>query len=209
MTKQQVKGLLLGGLEKLLSGKGFRLKKSGPRFTREIPDGFQSIGIPFYDFHPEFEFSLVVCVRLETVERIFHLFAGSPQKYHGESFTVVAQLESFTERRPATFRVATENDLTNAIAILGPIIETKVAPFLDNNRDVKALEQAMNATIPVDISYHPYRGMHAIILAHLVGQPGFDNLVARYETEMRSLPKAEQEKFLGLAHYLRATVVGP
>src|SRR5437660_279142 len=102
MKKREMANLIFQMLSGILSETEFRLKKSESGFVRKIPGGRQTIGLPLWDYHPEFEFSLTICIRLEAVEEIFNQFSGTAPKYHPLSLTTITSLEYFA-RGPATY----------------------------------------------------------------------------------------------------------
>ncbi len=98
MKKQEMKNLLFEMLGAAVSGTEFRLKRSDDAFLRKIPGGRQMLGLPLWDYNPEFEFSLNIGIRLDAVEDIFHRFSGSPSaKYQAMSYTTLTPLERFTD----------------------------------------------------------------------------------------------------------------
>src|ERR1700729_687774 len=121
MKKQEMASLNFEMLSGILSGTDFRLKKSEDGFVRRIPGGRQMLGIPLWDYNPEFEFSLNICIRLDAVEHVFHRFSGSPRKYHSMSFTTITRLEHFA-RGPGKYKVTTEGDVTSAGVALSDVI---------------------------------------------------------------------------------------
>src|SRR5262245_42883866 len=117
MKKQEMANLIFEVLGGTLSGTDFRLKKSEDGFVRKIPGGRQMLGLPLWDYNPEFEFSLNICIRLDAVEEVFHRFSGSQPKYHGMSFTTITRLEYFTGGS-GRYRVTSAGDVASAGTIL-------------------------------------------------------------------------------------------
>src|SRR4051812_18988835 len=128
MKKQEMASVIFETLGGVLAGTDFRLKKSEEGFVRKIAGGRQMLGLPLWDYQPEFEFSLNVCVRLEAVEEVFHQFSGAPPKYHTMSFTTISRLEQFTTG-PARYRVTTAEDVASAGAALAAVIHKRILPF--------------------------------------------------------------------------------
>jgi hypothetical protein len=96
MKKQEMMNLLFQMLGSKLADTDFRLKKSEAGFVRKIPGGWQMLGVPLWDYNPEFVFSLNICIRVDGAEEVFHQFSGSPAKYHSLSVTTITPLEYFT-----------------------------------------------------------------------------------------------------------------
>jgi hypothetical protein len=209
MKKSEVRNLIYEGLKGVLEDHGFRLNRKQEGFVRRIPDGKQCIGVPLVDYNPTYIFSLTLTTRLEAVQSILNLFSGSPPQYHSITVTTITQLEYFTKKKTKTeYEVVTEADVNKAIAELTPLVHGKVIPFLDQHQDVASWDKAVNSTSndvcgdssmltdrcnSVDNSNHPYRGMTAVVLAHLARNPNFEEIVRRlrdfYQGSMEATDK--------------------
>lgn len=220
MNRWEAKKRVYDGLTEAAGLGGFRLNRSAEGFVRKIPGGTQQLSVPFWDYCPEFQFSLVRCIRLDAVEDLFHRFSGSPERFHKETLTSMTQLEYFGEEptpgRGVIFKAVTEAEFANELSRLSAFIRKKALPFFDRYNTLEALDRAMNPEIPpparnaawdsnrfaFDSTSHPYRGMRAVIIAHLVGNPRFEELLARYTEEMHDFIPVEREKFDKLVDYL-------
>jgi hypothetical protein len=204
MTRREVFELIYRALGETLSNTNFRLERSEERYVRNIVGGWQVIGVPFYDYNPRFEFSLVMAIRLDEVQKITCMFSGSPPEYRAETVSAIIQIEYFAEV-PNTFIVWSEEDIDKAAAVLSPIVREKIVPFMDTHRDVRALDEALHrGSKQLDSSFHPYRGMSGITIAKLAGNPEFDFLVEKYLAEMACKPEEDREKFVRLVEYLKS-----
>jgi len=203
MKKQEMTKLISEMLGNVLSGTDFRLKKSEDGFVRKIPgSGRQMLGLPLWDYNPEFEFSLNICIRLDTVEEIFHQFSGSPPKYHSMSFTTITRLESFTVG-PGRYKVMTAEDIASAERVLSRVIRDKIIPFFNEHKDVQALDRAVNCQHPgIDVTQNPSGAMHAVILARLAGNKDFELIVGKHRTDMQLAPEIANP-FNRLVEYLK------
>lgn len=203
MKKQEMANLIFEMLGGIFSETTFRLKKSEDGFVKKISNGRQMLGLPLWDYNPEFEFSLNICIRLDAVEDVFHQFSGSPPKYHSMSFTTMSRLEYFTGG-PAKYTVTTAADVTSAGVALSSAIRDKILPFFDENEDVKALDRTVNVKFPgIDITQNPPGAMHAVILAHLAGNADFERLVVQRRNDMQLSPEMAHP-FNELVQYLKA-----
>jgi hypothetical protein len=172
-------------------------------YVRTILGGWQEIGVPFYDYHPQFDFSLVVSIRLDLAERLIHPFTGTPSQYQDGTVTSSFRLDYFTTGQ-TRFTVTCEEEIRSAMTEVAHVIRNEIIPFLNLHQDVASLDMVMNRSEkPLTIPMQPYRGMHGIILAKLAGNPDFEKLVKRYLDEMESIPHQEKEKFIKLTNYLR------
>jgi hypothetical protein len=203
MKKREMVDLILEILAEVLSGTDFRLKRSDDALVRKIHDGKQVLGLPVWDYNPVFEFSLNICIRLDAVEDVFHLFSGSPPKYRAMSYTTITRLSHFMGE-PARFKVMTPDDAASVGHVLSDVIRETILPFFDAYQDVQTLDRVVNGESPgIDITLNPSGAMHAVILAHLAGNNEFDRLVAKHRTDMQLTPDVVHP-FNRLVEYLKA-----
>ncbi len=203
MTKKEVKEIVYGDIGRIVSDRGFRLKRVEGAFEREIAGGKQSIGVPIVDYAPKFKISLTLAIRLDAVENIVHLFSGAPTKYHKTSATYVSRLDRFVPTEEAVFEVLTEQDIHSISSRWNPIICSRIFPFLDENQDLTSLAQVMNFDEIREIVTSAAPAMHAVTVARLTKDARFLSLVERYSERMRYLPKEIQESFLQLVEHLK------
>ena len=186
-----MKSLIFDALGAILSGTDFILKKSDDAFVRKFPGGRQELSVPILDYHPEYEFSLVVCIRLDAVEEVFHRFSGAPPKYQGMSVTTITQLQYFTGNA-RRFKVISEPDVASAVRSLAPIVRGEIIPFFDRYTDLRSLNIAVNCKHPgIDSTQYPSRAMHSVILARLAEDADFHGIVTRHRNEMQLPPTAD------------------
>lgn len=204
MTKTEVRDALYQELGPLF--RGFRLKKSDEGFVRAIPGGTQKIVVPLFDYRPVFMFSLMMCMRIDEVERVFNLFSGSPPKYHAMTLTTMTPLGYFYPglQGKKEYKVETAEEVRNAVQDLSAI-SGKITRFLDQHQNIKSLDATMNSDdgLHFDGSANPYRAMHALILARLAKNPEFEKLAAQYHAQSLNWNSADKKKLDDLVLYLR------
>ncbi len=203
MNKTEIRDLIYRELAPLLPD--FKPKPREESFVRTMPGGKQALMVGIVDYKPEYRFSLTLAIRLEAVQEIVHPFSGSPPKYHKITTTTLTQLDWFFpgEPKPKQYSVKSEHDVVDAVEQLAPVIRQKILPFLDRYRDVTAIDEMMNRLDPSPDSTHmPVRGMTALAVARLAGNPKFDELAAKYLTDLRPAPMIAQ-KFAALIDHLR------
>jgi len=201
MKKQEVKNLIFSELTNILAGTGFRLKKSEDAFVRKILGGRQTLGLPLWNYNPEYVFSLNICIRLDAVEAIFHLFSGIEPKYQPMGHTTITPAEYFING-DAKFKVATAEGVITACRQLDQIIRGKIIPFFDGHQDVPALDRGVNRQSPsIDITQPPCGQMVSVILAHLAQNADFERLVTKHRTDMQ-ISSDTDHPFNRLVEYL-------
>jgi hypothetical protein len=204
MKKQEMRDLIFDMLGSILTGTDFRLKKRDEVFRRKTAAGWQMIGVALYDYNPEFQFSLVTSVRIDTAEEVFHTVKSTPPECRSASHTIATRQEYFTggplQQR---FVAYSADDVAEAGRVIRPLLGDKILPFLNTHSDVEALDRAVNRqTRSIDITNQPNGAMHAIILAHLAKDPDCDRIVTKYRTEWQLAPDADHP-FNRLVEYLK------
>jgi len=206
MKTQEMKNLILQALSEILCDTDFCLKKSDDAFIRKIPDGRQTLGMGFWNFNPKFQFQLMMCIRLEAAEEMYHRFSRAAPKYYSLSDTTITRLEYFTGG-PHKYTVTTAEDVASVVGSLAGVIRGKVIPFFNEHQDVKALDRAVNNQEPgIDITQSPGGPMHAIILAYLAENADFDKIVAKQRDKME-LAADVPHPFNSLIDYLKTHMV--
>lgn len=203
MNKQEVKTVIFDMMAGILDATSFRLKKGEDGFVRKFAGGRHMLGIPLWDYNPQYEFSLNICIRLDAVETIFHQFSGSQPKYHPMSFTTITRLGYFTGDA-GRYKVVSVADVANAFNVLSGVIQDKIIPFFDKHQDIQAIDGSVNSLMPsIDITQNPSGAMHAVILAHLAGNKNYESIVAKHRDEMQ-LAQGASHPFNHLVDYLKA-----
>jgi len=199
--KQNVLRAIRSQLKHLLMPLGFKACKDGEGFDRKIEGGKQHFGIALCRNGLRFEFAPVTSMRLDIVENISNLFSGTPEDLRSGTMTMVVLPDILTgvERMyPAT----TQDEIAASVDEVERLLIETVIPFLDAHQDLKSIDRAMNKN-GLDTSFHPWRAVHSLIVAHLAGNPRFDELVSRYRDEMLNEPPQERAKYDEVVNYLR------
>lgn len=203
MTRNELRDAFFDQLGPLLPG--FRPRKKDEVFARKIAGGEQQVGLALVDYKPDFVLSLTVAIRLEEAETIFNAFSGSLPKYHGSTLTSATLLEWFTKGSPARVKVSSDAEIAAAVAQLKPVIEGRIAPFLEAHQDVESLDAVLNGPdgAAFDKTNPPYRQMHGLIVAKLAGNPRFEELAATFQGEAAAWQERDRAKLVALTNQLR------
>jgi hypothetical protein len=189
-----------------------KLDKYTEGFVRTGDGIRQSILIPVLDYAPEFQFSLTMCIRLETVETIFLPLSGILPEDSARSETCIVNIEDIVPGLDL-ISVYDRASIRQAVAQLAPVISSRILPFLDEHRDVGSLDRWMNQEKPFEEVFEIKGGwgwwiwpfvMHAVILARLTQNPDFNQLAERYRNELRNFPKDDRERYEKLVEHLRS-----
>jgi hypothetical protein len=201
MKKQEIRDFIYAGLKEVLVGAGFKLNKKEGAFSRSIPNGFQRIYVPLYDYNPEFVFSLTIGIRLDAVEDIFNQFSGAMGPGQAQTTTSLTQLGYFAGENQKEYRVSTKEEIDSALSDLTALINSKILPFLEQYQDVPSLDDAINRKkLPgFDSTELLSHAMHSITLAKLAGNPSFSALVTEYAKALENFHPADRERFDRLA----------
>lgn len=205
MKKQEIRDYIYAGLKEVLAGAGFKLNKKEGAFTRSIPNGFQRIYVPLYDYNPLFVFSLTIGIRLDAVEDIVNQFSGTVGPGQAQTTTSLTQLGYFTHENRKEYEVSTKEEIDSALSDLTTLINSKILPFLEQYQDVQSLDDAINKKkLPEFDSTQPLsHAMQSITLAKLANNPSFSALVTEYKKSLENFHPADREQFDRLASSLQ------
>jgi hypothetical protein len=202
--KQVLRSIIHSLLREVLSEQGFRYARKHEGFERKRATGSQLIVSLLSRPVSPFEFTLVAAVRIEEAEKIYHRILGTPSRDRSLSMTTGIRLEYFVGRRTTPLRIETEEDVRSLFEQrLNDILVKKIIPFLDAHQDVGRLDELLNGPDgSCDIHCHPWRGMSAIIVAHLAANEAFPALVKKYRKEMRRLAPSLREQYERVVEYI-------
>lgn len=212
-TKTEVHNILSEALAPVVASAGFCFKKSSAAFVRKIDGGRQELGLPLYTYHPVYEFSFTLCVRIEAAQEIINRFSGSPPKYHSMALTSITQLEHLgvpaEPGRGVIYRVSSEAELRAILPAVLLNVRRKVLPFFDEYRNIEALNRGLN---PVgverqfkvvwppdrhafDATNQPYRSMTGVVAAYLARDPRLPELIAAYRAQIKEVREDDRQRF--------------
>jgi hypothetical protein len=213
VKKSEARQIIFEHLGGVLTPAGFRLRKREEAFARRIEGGVQVVGIPLIDYNPVFVFSLVIVIRLDVVEQIFHRFVNIDPKYYSQGTTTITQLEYFIKEIPpeycrdgaVDYKVRTPEDIAGAMAHLLPVVRGSILPFFERYQTVSAVHAGVNCSVPsIDSTQPPWGAMDALILARLADSSDFERLVGLYYKHLHDRLRPEnRDRFDSLIAYLR------
>ena len=204
MKKKDVVTLLHNGLGNVLGHHGFRLVKSSEAFIRKTANGDQRLYVSVEDLSPDFLFTVVVGIRIDSVEEICHQFAGVPKQYQGTSVSSITQLGYFLDGKPCEYNISTPEQISSALKSVSALLVERVVPFLDRCTDAVSLNREVNsaASRGFNIAQLPYGAMTAVTLAWFAKSPMLSNVIAKFKEEMKLFPESERQKLDSLVFYL-------
>ncbi len=185
-----VRDRILEGLREPLAQAGFRLNKSKATFRRRIDDGFQEIGLAFVNYHPAYKFCVMASVAIRTANAIINPAVGMLPAYWKDATTTTAQMEYFAQGKQ-WIDIASPDELDAALMELHALVQAKMIPFLDQHRDVQALDRSLHSSSETTPPRHTINGMVAqwrafsgIVIAYLAGNRDFESIADRYRKEL-------------------------
>lgn len=200
MRKQEVIRSICKGLDGATSAAGFAFKRRDMAFLRRTLFGSQSLGVPFWDYNPDFQFSLNITIRIDAAQKLFNEFSGIED--HPLGFTTMTRLEFFVGES-ARISVLDETGIAVACERLSELLRGRIIPFLDAHQDVRAVDRLMNGDeATFDMSAYPYKAWLGVIVAHLASATSLDFIEAKYRSVL-SLPLEAEHPFNRLVSFLK------
>ncbi len=212
--------MIVDAVTPVVSGPGFRFKKSSEAFARKIDGGRQELGLPLVDYNPVFHFSFTLCMRFEAVQDITNRFSGSPPKYHSMTLTSITQLEFLgLPAKPGMgvdYEVSSEAELMTVLPGVLAITRDRILPFFEEYRDIATVNRGLNPEggervfrvvgFPdrraFDATNQPYRAMTGVAAAFLAKDPRLDALIGAYRSQISEMQEHDRAKFDNMISYL-------
>lgn len=217
--KSEVRSMIVDAVAPIISGKGFRFKKTSEAFVRKIEGGRQELGVSLVDYNPIFQFSFTLCSRLEAVQEITNRFSGALPQYHSMTLTSITQLEflGLTARQGrVNFEVSSEAELVALMPGVITLVGERVLPFFEEYHDIAAVNRGLNPEgaervfriegLPdrraFDATNQPYRSMTGITTAFLANDPRLDALIDAYRSQINEMGEQDRSKCERLLDFL-------
>jgi len=200
LRKSEVLASIYEKLERILSPHSFKLNKKKQAFLRKFDGGHHAIYVPLWGHPSQFEFSLSMTVRLDAAEAIIRKFSPAAPGYESMTETVIFQLMPLTNCRTSDFPVSTHEEIEKAFVTISEVIKTKVLPLLDDCSNVVGLERRVNPNkgMSLDSSNPPDNIFSSLALAHLAGNPRFDELVSAATVASKNLLPSQADSIAQL-----------
>ncbi|MBY0460014.1 MAG: hypothetical protein K2V38_22085, partial [Gemmataceae bacterium] len=166
----------------------------------------QDVGEWIVDYKPVFRIKIMFGLRVHAAEQIVNRFTGGTD----ETSTWGLKLRDVAPEVEEPAVVRNTRELRAALARLVPALEEAALPLLDALRDAASVERLYND--PGSSLYfrapEPYRAMKAVTLAHLVGNPDRDRLMAEYRPGVVRQGQDCADSYDRLVEYLKSRPLG-
>lgn len=166
---------------------GFVHRPNDEYVVRRMPQGRQDVGIAVWDRSRGVELSLILSVRIDAVEAMYHRFSGVLPEFQALSSTVVTPFHYFAGG-PERTTVATVEELAAVTQNWEQPLRNEVIPYFKEVVDVVSLDHLVNTTNDIlDVTNLLDSYIHKIILAKVAGNPKLSTLVELHRPVLDAL----------------------
>ena len=193
MKTTELRSAVMALLADPTSAHGFKVVERESMFVREPCDGWkEGFGIRFLQYPPTHLMESSAWIRINEVEEIFHGAIESPANIRRRSWTFAVEISRLQGRNTwgdTEPTVEFESDVPRAAKGLSCGFANVALPFFARVPDLDAANSLVNSK-PAEhlheISGWLERSSVGLILAHLNGDPRFDELLRIYTKVMKS-----------------------
>lgn len=169
---------------------GFRIDEKENFLIRDIPGGWQRIGVRLLGLRG-YEAELFVSIRLDAVDQL----SGHVSIPDNHTILLAGSECGPDAIGPARITVIGVNDIPRMPSKWAPMLMQKVIPFLERYADAQALERFINGPqcniFGDSIAYRAYLG---VLIAHVAAPERFDEVVQGYRAQLAAQPARDMER---------------
>jgi len=194
MQMTDVKNEIVASLGEILGKLGFKSKKEfdGVSFTRKFKGGANKIGVAIVNRKPNYEIGAYFSIRFDSAANVSNEITNRRPEYHADTVSLIKRFNYFTGK-PNKFQVSSEQELRQVLNEMAAVIEGQVIPLMDKCTDLVYFDRLLNTEPSNEVDASAAR--EALIIARLVGNPRFEELVTYYKQQMAHLHLEIQADF--------------
>jgi hypothetical protein len=195
MKKLELKNALLDKLSEMLLPFEFVLVRRMDWFKRKEGSTTLVYQLAFYKSGLGYTVAPAIAVRLEEVERIFHLVSGYEPQYQKSSSTINPTIEELVKAKAGyEYGLYTPEDINLVAEKLFDVFKKIALPFLETHSSLASIDGFLN-DVPKNytVSLREYRG---IIVAKLNKRENYEQLAEIYKHSLDSYYLADYERLL-------------
>ena len=187
MTKLELKKGLFEKLSVLLLQYDFVLFRRMDWFQRHVDLTTQMYRLDFYPGIAGYTVAPSICLRLEQVERIFHLVSGFETKYQKLTPTIWVTVNDLTKSKSGCdYELQTSDDIDSVAEKLFTYFKDVALPFFEQNSSLEAVDKLLNDEPEKDSIYYSFylRCYHGVIVAKLNNRSNYHQIAEIYRQEL-------------------------
>ena len=207
MKKQEIKVNLLEKLSLLLKPSGFMLVRRMDWFIKKGQTS-QIYQLAFYNLGNPYTIAPAIAIRIDEVERIFHLISGFEPKYQKDTPTINPTIQALQKAKGRYEFVLQKPEHIEPVANELFKVFTDIAlPFMEKNCTISAIDTLLNDNPENDSIYYTsyLRWYHGAIVAKLNKRANYNEVTEIYRQLIASQTDyylASYENLLGILETL-------
>lgn len=193
ITKTEIKNSYQALLATELLKYGFKLNKQTSEFTQKTSYGWNKFQLIFLKRNSGWEVGFGMLIRLDEVEKIYHMGSYFEEKYHHTTPTIGITIGTYKKNEDEyKLFINEDSDLNECYLKTIEFFKKNAIEFYQEYNTIEALDKAINIEVGDSIfSGLKYEGNLGIILAGLSNNPNF----SFFEQKYRDFYKKEYKGF--------------
>ncbi len=182
MNKQEIKNTFQASVSDELLKYGFKLNKQDSMFTRKTSYGWDKFHLTFYNRSSGWDVDFGMLIRLNEVEKIYHMGSYFEEKYHRTTSTIGIDIGTYlNDEDNNQIFLDEDSDLNEFYTMTLRLFKEVAIPFFEKYNSIQELDKAINVEEGKSIfSGYKFEGNLGIILAGLSGNPNFSFFEQKY-----------------------------
>lgn len=208
MQKSEVRSALYAGIDDMLAGLGFQIRKKDEVFERKFDGGFQRIYVMLLDRRPKIVVDYLISLRFDAVQEVTHPYIWGAADDYKESGTCNLVLRYFVPAMPDSFYIENIDDMMNHLNTIRPVFADRIVPLLQECLELGCFERKANLDETMSHGA-PSDAAHAgIAAAYLINPGAFEDVVKKRLAllRLRGCPRNVIEPVETMANELRMKI---
>ena len=207
MKKQELKAQLLLELSILLKPYGFVLVRRMDWFIKKGQTS-QIYQLAFYNLGNPYTIAPAIAIRINEVERIFHLVSGFELQYQKYTPTINPTIQDLQKAKSGyEYVLRTPEHIEPAANDLFKVFTDIALPFMEKNCTISAIDSLLNDSPEKDVIYYAsdLRWYHGVIVAKLNKRENYMEVAETYRkliAKQANYYLADYEKLLEILETL-------
>jgi hypothetical protein len=191
MNKQEIKNTFQSLVLNDLLKYGFKLNKQTSEFTQKTTYGWNKFRLIFYNRSSGWDVDFGMVIRLNEVEKIYHMGSYFEEKYHSSTPTIGIDIGTYlNDEDNNRFFLDEDSDLNEFHIKTVKLFKEVALPFFEKYSTIQELDKAINVENGKSIfSGLKFEGSLGIILAGLSNNPKFSFFEQKYRDYYTRLAK--------------------
>ncbi|MCP3898402.1 MAG: hypothetical protein GY707_01560 [Desulfobacteraceae bacterium] len=198
---KELKSKLIERITKNITETGFKLIKGKGWYIRGDGDITEKFWVVFYDTPLGYRVVPSVAIRIEQIEKVFHLSSNFEKKYQKHTSTIESEIWRWQgDQDKYQYNLEVDEDIDLVVANLLCDFNGLCQEFYENYSSIDAVDALLNDDPEQNSVFQLLdysRCSHGVIVAKLNGRKNYTEVATIYANRMKSVNKGFYYKWFG------------